>query len=299
MIAWCKNKHRRGKIMANARQLATSDEEALAPKRVKKKKPKNPVATKYIRFIEQEIQKITTHVNAFKKALGKNSMLPVILHKCFTDTGLPFMDPRSLFAYSATSKHAYISAHEHPITKHTFIFASAQRHLKQVQMLIEKIDKKADTAIDITSNHSHSMQAFIAMIAIGFIVGGIPPVITLLLCLKFMNEDKMSLPASVGAIFGTLVLSIFMVLIIGLKAYPVLNHYFEGIKKSNEEELNLLNQLSELLEKNDGEALEEICHEHLQSLSSSEIKTKLTLFTPAKKAKMVIATDEETLLLRK
>lgn len=293
--------------MANTRQLATinNDEEALVPKRVKKKKPKKTIAKKSVQIIVQEMQQMRTRLNALKQRPGENDEMSGILNKHFTDTGLPFLDTRSLLNYSATSKQAYINAHEHPITLFSFFSAPARLHLDRAQTYSNQIDKTADLGIEITSGSSQ--RAFRISFSIGLLLITISIGLGALLSMKLINrsasQNNGNLTTAdvlivVGITAASFLLGGFLFFMMTNKAYPALTDYFNGIKENNKANLNLLNQFSELLEKNDFKALQDKLHEHYQDDDSSKIKAELKLFPPVEGTRNAVA-DEETPLLRK
>lgn len=299
--------------MANTRQLATIDEEALVPKRVKKKKPKKTIAKKSIQIIAQEMQQMRARLNALKQTLGENDALSGILHTHFADKLLPFLNTPSLFAYSATSKQAYINAHEHRISKFRLFSAPARLHLDRAQTLSNQIDKKANLGIEMTSVNTNKASSL--ALGIGCLLFATPATLGGWLAWTLgenpgnqnNNEPTTTDSATtadiltltmVGVIIASALLGISLVYITIYKVYPALKNHFDGIKENNKENLNLLNQFSELLEKNDLETLQEKLQEYSQNDHSSKIKAELKLFPPAEGTRNDVA-DEETPLLRR
>jgi hypothetical protein len=289
--------------MTSTRQLAQIDEEALLPKRVKKSEAKTTT-----RAIAQAIQQIDTRFNAFKQERDVANEQSLILQTDYANKVLAFLDKRTLLAYSATSKQAYINALEKPSNQVTLFAASIRQQLDRAKAREHQANVVV-SIVDVDDTSPDNQKYFLGLplnilILLGLGVLAIAPaaigsIITIVAAeKKSANLESDSAPSS-----SSLPLTLLkflgpsaLLLCLMYLAYPTLKRCFKNIQENALRDIDALNQLHDALEKNDGAALEEILFENTgEDDDSLKMEAGLSLFRP--KATETQSATEQTPLL--
>lgn len=295
--------------MQHHEQPRPADEEALIPIRVRKNKPKKKSHENAVLVLTKKMQRISAQLNAFKQEPGNNNELQMILNKNYTNRGLPFLDTPSLLAYSAISKQAYISAHEHPISRLRFFSVYTQQQLSRAK----KLSDRADLVIRMTDPKNQTPTRHLGLstsswISIALFIPIMTPFFATII--RFLikstrqgnyndnTEDLTPVFISLGIALISIPLILFIV-------YPMLKNYLTRIKENHKNDADLLGQLHDALEENNLAALQKILGEHTQGdetktltddNDSLKMETGLPLFAPPKATGTQLASEKTGLL---